>query len=123
MTRMDLVQGTLDMLILRTLAGEPMHGYQIVRAIRRLSDEVLQVEEGALYPALHRLADRGWVSSEWGRSENNRRAKFYELTPEGRKALAREARTWDRYSEAVARVLADAPRGAGEAGATGGASR
>lgn len=110
MTRMDLLQGTLDVLVLRTLTGGPRHGYDIARAIKRLSDDVLQVEEGALYPALHRLRARGWVESEWGRSEKNRRAKFYELTPLGREALAAEALHWDRYSEAVGRVLADAPR-------------
>lgn len=110
MTRMDLIQGTLDVLVLRTLVGGPRHGYAIARAIKGLSDDVLQVEEGALYPALHRLQARGWVRSEWGRSEKNRRARFYDLTSEGRDALAAEARSWDRYSEAVARVLAEAPR-------------
>ena len=108
---MELIQGTLDLLILRTVAGQPMHGYQIARTIKALSDEVLTVEEGALYPALHRLADRGWVRAEWGVSENNRRAKFSELTDEGREALVTEAHTWDRYAAAVGRVLADAPRG------------
>lgn len=110
MTRLELLQGTLDVLVLRTLTGGARHGYDIARAIKRLSDDVLQVEEGALYPALHRLRARGWVESEWGRSEKNRRAKFYQLTEEGRQALVDEARNWDRYSEAVARVLADAPR-------------
>ncbi len=110
MPRLDLLQGTLDMLILRTLTGGARHGYAITRAIKTLSDEVLQVDEGALYPALHRLQARGWVESEWGRSENKRRAKFYELTPEGRAALANEISTWDRYAEAVGRVLAEAPR-------------
>lgn len=110
MTRMDLLQGTLDVLVLRTLTAGPRHGYDIARAIKGLSDDVLQVEEGALYPALHRLRARGWVESEWGRSEKNRRAKFYQLTPAGREALAAEARNWDRYAEAVGRVLADAPR-------------
>ena len=110
MTRMDLLQGTLDVLILRTLTGGARHGYAIVRSIKGLSDDVLQVEEGALYPALHRLQGRGWVESEWGLSENRRRAKFYRLTDPGREALAREVRNWDRYAEAVGRVLADAPR-------------
>jgi transcriptional regulator len=111
---MDILQGTLDVLILQTLAGdEPRHGYQIARAIKARSDEVLQVEEGALYPALHRLQARGWVRSEWGRSENHRRAKFYRLTPGGREALAREAAGWDRYARAVGQVLADAPRVSG----------
>ena len=111
MTRMDLLQGTLDVLVLRTLDGQALHGYAIARTIKGLSEDVLQVEEGALYPALHRLQARGWVASEWGRSESNRRAKFYSLTDAGRAALRDQARNWDRYSEAVARVLADAPRG------------
>lgn len=110
MTRMELLQGTLDVLVLRTLTGGARHGYDIARSIKQLSADVLQVEEGALYPALHRLRARGWVESEWGRSEKNRRAKFYELTDEGRAALRAETTNWDRYSEAVARVLADAPR-------------
>lgn len=109
---MELMQGTLDVLVLRTLLGGERHGYQIAREIKSLSSEVLQVEEGALYPALHRLEARGCVSSSWGRSESNRRAKFYSLTDEGRRALADEAASWDRYAEAVGRVLADAPRGA-----------
>ena len=111
MTRMDILQGTLDVLVLQTLAGdEPRHGYQIARTIKTRSDDVLQVEEGALYPALHRLEAKGWVESEWGRSENKRRAKFYRLTDAGREALAQEARGWDAYVAAVNRVLADAPR-------------
>ncbi|MBW3534233.1 MAG: PadR family transcriptional regulator [Gemmatimonadetes bacterium] len=109
---MDILQGTLDVLVLRTISGGSKHGYQIARAIKALSAEVLQVEEGALYPALHRLEERGCVVSRWGRSENKRRAKFYELTEEGRLALAREARSWDAYAEAVGRVLAEAPRDA-----------
>lgn len=113
MGRTDLLQGTLDVLVLRTLLGGERHGYQIARAIKGLSGEVLEVEEGALYPALHRLEGRGWVESRWGRSERNRKARFYELTDEGRGALAAEARRWDVYSEAVAQVLAEAPRGRG----------
>lgn len=107
---MDLLQGTLDLLILRTLQAGPRHGYQVARAIKTLSREVLTVEEGALYPALHRLEGRGWLASSWGRSENRRRAKFYELTAEGRNALAREERRWGRYVSAVGRVLEGAPR-------------
>lgn len=111
MTRMDLLQGTLDLLILQTLAGDDArHGYEIARTIKARSHDVLQVEEGALYPALHRLEGRGWVRSEWGRSENKRRAKFYRLTDDGRQALAQQAQGWDRYVEAVGHVLADAPR-------------
>ena len=106
---MDLLQGTLDLLILRTLGAGPRHGYQIARAIKALSDEVLTVEEGALYPALHRLEGRGWLESRWGRSENRRRAKFYELTASGREALAEEEERWGRYVAAVGRVLEGAP--------------
>ena len=105
MTPMDLLQGTLDLLVLRTLAGGPKHGYQIARAIKALSSEVLQVEEGALYPALHRLREKGWIQGDWGISENNRRAKFYELTPAGREALHTEAESWARYVQAVGQVL------------------
>jgi transcriptional regulator len=105
MTRIDLLQGTLDLLILRTLTGGPRHGYQIARAIRTASEDVLQVEEGALYPALHRLEDRGWVMASWGLSEKKRRAKFYELTANGREALASQSQTWDAYVAAVARVM------------------
>ena len=111
MTKMDLVQGTLDLLVLRTLAGEPRHGYQIARAIKRLSAEVLQVEEGALYPALHRLKSKGWIQGHWGVSENNRRAKFYELTTAGANALEAARADWTRYVAAVGQVL-DAEEGA-----------
>jgi transcriptional regulator len=104
---MDILQGTLDVLVLKTLVGGARHGYQIARAIKARSDEVLQVEEGALYPALHRLERKGWVEAEWGRSENGRRAKFYKLTAEGREAMRTETVAWDRYTAAVARVLAD----------------
>lgn len=108
MTRMELMQGTLDLLVLRTLESEARHGYQIARAIKRLSSEALQVEEGALYPALHRLKARGWIQGEWGVSENNRRAKFYRLTAPGREALRAERDSWTRYVKAVGQVL-DAP--------------
>jgi transcriptional regulator len=104
-TRLDLVQGTLDLLILRTLSGPPRHGYQIARAIKTASNEVLHVEEGALYPALHRLEARDWIQASWGLSENNRRAKFYELTTEGRAALEAQSHTWDEYVAAVGRVM------------------
>jgi transcriptional regulator len=107
---MDLVQGTLDVMILKALQWGPRHGYAVSRWIKRATDDVLTVEEGALYPALHRLQRKGLVASEWGVSENNRRAKFYELTPGGRNALADEARNWARYARAVDRVLeADSP--------------
>ena len=105
MSRMELMQGTLDLLVLKTLTGEPRHGYQIARAIKRLSSDALQVEEGALYPALQRLREKGWIQGEWGVSENNRRARFYTLTTAGRAALEAERRHWIRYVDAVDRVL------------------
>ena len=103
----DLLQGTLDMLILKTLADGPMHGWGISLRIQALSREVLQVNQGSLYPALHRLEQQGLIAAEWGNSENNRQAKFYELTKRGRKQLAEETRNWDRLADAVARVLAN----------------
>jgi transcriptional regulator len=105
MAELDLIRGTLDVLILKSISGEPKHGYQVAQWIRRVSEEALLVEEGALYPALHRLARKGWVSSDWGVSENNRRAKFYRLTDKGREALAQQASSWDQYVGAVAKVL------------------
>jgi transcriptional regulator len=103
--RVELLQGTLDLLILRTLALGPAHGHSIARAIQRGSDEVLQVEQGSLYPALHRLIKRGWIAFEDGTSENNRRAKFYRLTARGRKQLAIETNRWERLAGAIARLL------------------
>jgi PadR family transcriptional regulator PadR len=102
----DLLQGTLDLLILKTLVGGPMHGWGISLRIQQVSQEVLQVNQGSLYPALHRLEQQGLIAAEWGNSENNRQAKFYELTKSGRKQLADETRNWERVSTAVARVLA-----------------
>jgi transcriptional regulator len=103
--RGDLMQGTLDMLILKALTRGARHGYGIAEFIQQSSGDVLRVEEGALYPALHRLELRGMLSSEWGVSENNRRAKFYRLTAPGRKRLAEENASWDRLSGAVSRVM------------------
>ena len=100
-----LVQGTLDMLILKTLSRGPMHGWGISQSIQQISDEVLRVEEGSLYPALHRLELDGLIDAEWGQSENNRRAKFYKLTADGRKQLHQEANEWRRLAEAIARVM------------------
>lgn len=100
-----LVQGTLDMLILKTLSRGPRHGYGISQWIQQISDEVLRVEEGSLYPALHRLELDGVIDAEWGQSENNRRAKFYRLTAEGRKRLSRETSEWRRLAEAIATVM------------------
>jgi len=101
----DLIQGTLDLLILRTLVLGPAHGHTIAHAIERRSDDVLQVEHGSLYPALHRLEDRGWIASFWGTSENNRKARYYRLTPAGRKQLAEQTSRWDELVEAINRVL------------------
>lgn len=103
--RIDLLQGTLDLLILRTLQLGPAHGHAIAKAIQFRSDDVLQVEEGSLYPALHRLIKKGWITLEPGTSENNRRANFYKLTARGRKQLALETSKWDKLAEAIARVL------------------
>lgn len=100
-----LVQGTLDMMILKTLSKGPSHGYAIALSIQSISEEVLRVEEGSLYPALHRLELDGWIDSEWGLSENNRRAKFYKLTAVGRKQLAREAENWRKVARAIERVM------------------
>jgi len=102
----DLLQGTLDVLILKTLSGGQMHGWGISQRIQQLSQDVLQVNQGSLYPALYRLENQGWIKAEWGTSENNRRAKFYELTRAGRKQLSEETESWERFSAAVARVLA-----------------
>jgi PadR family transcriptional regulator, regulatory protein PadR len=103
----ELVPGTLDMLILKTLErnAEPMHGYGVARYIKQISGDVLQVEEGSLYPALQRLAIKGWVKAEWGPSENNRRARYYKLTPAGRKRLKQEVADFERVLEAILRVV------------------
>jgi PadR family transcriptional regulator PadR len=106
--RQEMLQGTMDMLILRTLVMGPAHGHTIAHAIEQTSDEVLQVEQGSLYPALHRLEDRGWVASYWGTSENNRRAKFYKLTAAGRKRLTTEASRWRQMVAAIGRVMREA---------------
>jgi PadR family transcriptional regulator PadR len=103
--RIELLQGTLDLLILRTLLLGPTHGHAIAKAIQFNSDEVLQVEQGSLYPALHRLIKRGWISAEEGTSENNRRAKFYRLTVKGRRQLAVETSKWDKLAAAIAQIL------------------
>ena len=101
----ELLQGTLDLLILKTVALGPAHGHTIAHVIAHRSEEVLQVEHGSLYPALHRLEDRGWISSFWGTSENNRRARYYRLTPKGRGQLADQTSRWDEIVRAVNRVL------------------
>jgi transcriptional regulator len=104
-TSTDLLQGTLDLLILQTLALGPMHGWGVAQRIQQVSNDVLQIGQGSLYPALYRLEYKGWIRSEWGSSENNRRAKFYRLTAAGRKQLETELATWDRLSDAIALVL------------------
>jgi len=101
----DLVQGTLDLLILKSIALGPMHGWAIAQRIRQVSNEVLQVNQGALYPALHRLEQQGWIEAEWGESENNRRARFYSLTKSGKKYLQSEQANWERLSAAIGLVL------------------
>lgn len=104
--RLDLPQGTLDLLILRALAAGPLHGWAISERLHQVSQETLQVPQGSLYPALHRLERQGWIAAEWGASENNRRAKFYALTRVGRRQLAAETASWARLSKAVGLVLA-----------------
>lgn len=102
----DILQGTLVLLVLKTLAsGKRMHGYAITAHIRRISDQLLRVEEGSLYPALHRMEQEGWLRAEWGKTEKNREARFYSLTPKGRKQLAEEEESWSRLTRGVARVL------------------
>jgi len=103
--KVDLLQGTLDLLILKTVALEPMHGHGISQRIQQISKDVLRVQQGSLYPALYRLEQQGWISSEWSTSENNRRAKYYRLTKAGRKQLEAETSDWERLSAAVAQIL------------------
>jgi PadR family transcriptional regulator PadR len=106
MKKTDLMlQGTLDMLVLKALAKGPMHGYDVVRWLHEITEDELRVEEGSLYPALHRLERRGWIEAEWGLSNNNRKAKYYEITKAGRKQLTVETSTWRRMTEAIAKVL------------------
>lgn len=101
----EMLQGTLDMLVLKTLLLGPAHGYTIAHSIEQGSEEVLQIEHGSLYPALHRLQNRGWVASFWGTSENNRRAKYYRLTPEGKKQLAAQSSRWEEIVRAIALIM------------------
>jgi PadR family transcriptional regulator PadR len=107
--RLELLQGTLDMLVLRTLQWGPQHGHGIGQSIRAQSDDLLKVETGSLYPALHRLVKRGWLKAEWGVSQANQRAKFYRLTPEGKKQLLREESRWTQIVNAIGRVMNPAP--------------
>lgn len=112
MPPLDLLQGTLDLLILKTLSAGPLHGYAVIRRIQEASGDTLEIKEGSLYPALHRLERRGWLRSSWGDSENGRRAKYYRLAPAARRHLAAEESAWKNFSDAVARVLRTAERGA-----------
>ena len=105
MSRLDLLQGTLDLLILKTLVDGKMHGYAIARRIEKVTDDMLSVEEGSLYPALHRMERRGWLKSEWGPSENNRKAKYYQMTRLGRKQLQEQESSWGEFARAVGKVL------------------
>ena len=109
----EMLKGTLDMMILRTLVGGDAHGHTIAKVIERTSEDVLEVEQGSLYPALHRLEDRGWVSSYWGSSENNRKAKFYRLTAAGRKQLVHETSRWRQMTRAIGLVMGEEPAGSG----------
>jgi PadR family transcriptional regulator len=102
----DLLQGTLDVLILKTLSNGSMHGWGISQRIQQLSEDVLAINQGSLYPALHRLEEKGWISAQWGNSENNRRARYYSLTRAGKRQLAEETESWERFAAAVTRVLA-----------------
>ena len=104
----DVLQGTLDLLIMRTIALEPMHGWAIAQRIQQISDELLRVQQGSLYPALHRLEHQGWITAEWGASDNNRRARFYSITRAGRRQLATETALWERTVSMVNRLLEDA---------------
>lgn len=101
----DILQGTLDLLVLRSLSRGPMHGYGITQHVQRVSNDTLRVEEGSLYPALHRMEQDGWITAEWGRTENNRRARYYRLTAKGRRQLAVEEKKWGKLTEAVAEIL------------------
>jgi PadR family transcriptional regulator PadR len=101
----ELVQGTLDLLILKILALEPMHGWALAQRLRQMSNSVLQVGQGSLYPALHKLESQGWIRAEWGESENGRRAKYYALTRDGRRALAQESAQWERLSAAISLIV------------------
>ena len=108
----EVLRGTLDLLILKAVSWGPTHGYGVARWIEQATDDVLRIEEGSLYPALHRLEVRGWIESAWGSSANNRRAKFYTLTPKGRSQLRLEAATWTRFAQAVFAALEAPPQGA-----------
>ena len=105
MTKLNLLQGTLDLLVMKVIQAQPMHGYAIARTIQELSNESLRVEEGSLYPSLYRMEKKGWISSDWRVTDKNRRARFYELTPEGRTQLAAEEENWEKLSGVVDRII------------------
>jgi PadR family transcriptional regulator, regulatory protein PadR len=109
-TPIDLLQGSLDVIVLKTLSWQPMHGFGIARWIQRVTDDVLQVEEGSLYPSLYRMENKGWVKAEWGTTENNRRAKYYRLTAAGRKQLAQSATTWETFADAMSKIMHAVPQ-------------
>ena len=105
----DLLQGSLDVIVLKTLSWQPMHGFGIARWIQRATDDALQVEEGSLYPALYRMENKGWIRADWQLTENNRRAKYYRLTPAGRRQLAQASETWDTFAGAMAKIMRARP--------------
>ena len=109
-TNVDLLQGSLDVIVLKTLSWQPMHGFGIARWIQRVTDDALQVEEGSLYPSLYRMENKGWVKAEWRVTENNRRAKYYRLTPAGRRQLAHAAETWDTFTSAMSKIMRAVPQ-------------
>ena len=111
-TAVDLLQGSLDVIVLKTLSWQPMHGFGIARWIQRVTDDVLQVEEGSLYPSLYRMENKGWVKAEWRSTENNRQAKYYRLTAAGRKQLAQSTTTWATFAEAMTKVMRATPESA-----------
>ena len=103
--RVDLLQGSLDVIVLKTLSWQPMHGFGIARWIQRVTEDALQVEEGSLYPALYRMENKGWITADWQLTENNRRAKYYRLTPAGKRQLAEASATWDTFADAMTRIM------------------
>ena len=105
MEKIDLLQGTLDMLVLKALTGGQLHGYEVAKWIKQISDDALQVEEGSLYPALYRMEHRGWIKSAWGTSDNNRKARYYSLTKKGRQQLRVESSSWSQLSEAISKIM------------------
>jgi transcriptional regulator len=109
-TNVELLQGSLDVIVLKTLSWQPMHGFGIARWIQRITDDALQVEEGSLYPSLYRMENKGWVKAEWRVTENNRRAKYYRLTPAGRRQLAHAAETWDTFASAMSKIMRAVPQ-------------